>query len=224
MDDSIVIRGAHENNLKNVNLNIPKGKLVVFTGVSGSGKSSLVFDTIAVESMKQLNGTFPLYIRNRLPHYEAPKVELIDYLTTAIVIDQRIFSGNFRSTVGTMTDIAPMLRLLFSRCATPNIGTSNAYSFNDPKGMCPTCSGLGKSVQFDFNKILDTSKSLNEGAIRFPGHQVGTYQWLLYANSGLFDPDKQLDQFSAKEWDDFCVGQELSSIFQVQKGLIAPTI
>lgn len=219
MDDSIVIRGAHENNLKNINLNIPKGKLVVFTGVSGSGKSSLVFDTIAVESMKQLNGTFPLYIRNRLPHYEAPKVELIDYLTTAIVIDQRIFSGNFRSTVGTMTDIAPMLRLLFSRCATPNIGTSNAYSFNDPKGMCPTCSGLGKSVQFDFNKILDTSKSLNEGAIHFPGHQVGTYQWLLYANSGLFDPDKQLDQFSAKEWDDFLHGSGIIVNIPSPKGI-----
>jgi len=168
--------------------------------------------------MKQLNETFPSYIRSRLPHYETPKVEFIDHLTTAIVIDQRPFSGNIRSTVGTMTDIAPMLRLLFSRCAVPSIGTSSAYSFNDPKGMCMHCSGLGKIVKFDFNKIFDTSKSLNEGAIRFPGHQVGTYQWMLYANSGLFDPDKPLKQFSEKEWNDLLHGSGVLVNIQSQKG------
>lgn len=218
MDNKIVIVGAHENNLKYINIKIPKGKLVVFTGVSGSGKSSLVFDTIAVESMKQLDETFPLYIRNRMPHYETPKVESIDQLTTAIVINQRPFLGNFRSTVGTMTDVMPMLRLLFSRCATPNIGISSAYSFNDPKGMCQTCSGLGKIIKFDFNKIFDISKSLNEGAILFPGHQVGTYQWLLYANSGLFDPDKPLNQFSDREWDDLLHGSGIIVNIPSSKG------
>lgn len=218
MDDVILIAGAHENNLKRVNLKVPKGKLVVFTGVSGSGKSSLVFDTIAVESMRQLNETYPFYIRNRLPRYETPKVELIDYLTTAIVIDQRQFSGSFRSTVGTMTDIAPLLRLLFSRCAAPYIGTSSAYSFNDPQGMCPDCGGLGKTVAFDFNKILDSTKSLNEGAIRFPGHQIGTYQWMLYANSGLFDPDKPLNQYSEKEWEDLLHGSGVLVTIESQKG------
>lgn len=218
MSDHIVIVGAHENNLKHVDLRIPKGKLVVFTGVSGSGKSSLVFDTIAVASMRELNETFPLHVRNRLPHYETPKVELIDHLTTAIVIDQKPFSGGFRSTVGTMTDVAPLLRLLFSRCATPTIGTSAAYSFNDPSGMCPTCAGLGRTVRFDLDKILDRSKSLNEGAIGFPGHQVGTYQWMLYANSGLFDPDKALDQFSEKEWHDLLHGSGVNVPIQSQKG------
>lgn len=204
--NNIIIKGAQENNLKNVNLYIPKGKLVVFTGLSGSGKSSLVFDTIAVESMRQLNETFPLYIRNRMPYYSSPKVETIDQLSTAIVINQRPFMGDFRSTVGTMADIAPMLRILYSRCATPGVGTSNAYSFNDPEGMCPVCSGLGKTVQFNFDKILDKSKSLNQGAILFPGHQVGTYQWLLYANSGLLDPDKVLSEYTEKEWYDFLHG------------------
>jgi excinuclease UvrABC ATPase subunit len=165
-DGHIVIVGAHENNLKHIDLRIPKGKLVVVTGVSGSGKSSLVFDTIAAASMREWNDTFPLHLRNRLPHHDAPKVDLIDYLTPAIVIDQRPFSGSFRSTVGTMTDLAPLLRLLFSRCATPAIGASAVYSFNDPQGMCPACGGLGKAVRFDFDKVLDPAKSLNDGALR----------------------------------------------------------
>lgn len=219
MNDSIVIVGAHANNLKHVSLKIPKGKLVVFTGVSGSGKTSLVFDTIAVESMKQLYDTFPLYIRNRFPHYETPPVEQIDGLTTAIIIDQRPFTGNVRSTVGSMTDINPMLRLLFSRCATPNAGTSNAYSFNDPQGMCPNCSGLGKVVRFDFNRILNRAKSLDEGAINFPGHQIGTYQWYLYANSGLLDPGKPLNQYSAREWDDFLHGSGVIVTIPSPKGI-----
>ena len=195
----IQVVGARENNLKNISLSIPKNKLVVCTGVSGSGKSSLVFDTIAVESMRQLSETFPLYVRNRLPHYERPRAERLDQLSPAIVIRQRQFTGDARSTIGTMTDIAPMLRLLYSRCARPRIGGSPCYSFNDPQGMCPTCSGLGHIVQFDLDKVLDTAKSLNEGAIRLPGHQVGTYQWQLYANSGFFSPDKPLCEFTEEE-------------------------
>ncbi|GAB2044816.1 excinuclease ABC subunit UvrA [Agathobaculum sp. TL06] len=202
------IIGARENNLKGVTLSIPKNRLVVVTGVSGSGKSSLVFDTIAVESMRQLSETFPLYIRNRMPHYERPRVGRIDCLSPAIVIRQRQFTGDARSTVGTMTDVAPMLRLLFSRCAQPHLGSSPCYSFNDPQGMCPSCSGLGHVVQFDLNKVLDTSKSLNEGAIRLPGHQVGTYQWQLYANSGFFSPDKPLNQFTEQEWHDLLHGTD----------------
>lgn len=218
MAEQIIILGARENNLKNIGLRIPKGKLVVFTGVSGSGKSSLVFDTIAVEAMRQLNETFPLYIRNRMPHYEPPKVEKIDGLTTAIVIDQRHSAGNIRSTVGTMTDLQPLLRLLFSRWGEPSAGSSSAYSFNDPQGMCPLCSGLGRTIRFDFDKVLDTSKSLNQGAIRFPGHQPGTYQWMLYANSGFFDPDKPLEQYSTQEWQDLLHGSGVNVSIQSQKG------
>ena len=205
-NNSIIVSGACENNLKSVSLQIPKNKLVVFTGVSGSGKSSLVFDTIAAEAGRQLNETYPLYIRSRLPHYEPPKAALIDQLTPAIVIDQRPFLGDVRSTVGTMTDVAPLLRLLYSRCAHPQIGPSSAYSFNDPQGMCPTCSGLGKTIVFDHSKLFDTSKSLNQGAILFPGHQIGTYQWQLYANSGLLDPDKPLQDYTEQEWFDFLHG------------------
>ena len=210
MTDTIqpmLILGARENNLKGVSLSIPKNRLVVVTGVSGSGKSSLIFDTIAVESIRQLSETFPLYIRNRMPHYERPRVGRIDHLSPAIVIRQRQFTGDARSTVGTMTDVAPMLRLLFSRCASPHLGGSPCYSFNDPQGMCPTCSGLGHVVQFDLDKVLDTSKSLNEGAILLPGHQVGTYQWQLYANSGFFSPDKPLCEFTEEEWHNFLHGE-----------------
>jgi len=202
----IIVTGAHENNLKHISLSIPRGKLVVFTGVSGSGKSSLVFDTIAAEAGRQLNETFPVYLRNRLPHLEPPKVESIDGLTTGIVIDQRPFSGDFRSTVATMTDLAPMLRVLFSRCAEPRIGPSNYYSSNDPAGMCPACGGLGKKIVFDPEKLFDLSKSLNGGALLFPNHQVGSYQWQLYAHSGLFDADKPLAQYSPREWEDLLHG------------------
>ncbi|MBR5470929.1 MAG: excinuclease ABC subunit UvrA [Oscillibacter sp.] len=204
--DDMIISGALENNLKGVSLRIPKNKLVVFTGISGSGKSSLVFDTIAAEASRQLNETYPLYIRNRMPHYDPPRATLIDQLTPAIVIDQRPFAGDVRSTVGTMTDIAPLLRLLFARCAQPQIGPSGAYSFNDPQGMCPTCGGLGKTIAFEVDRLFDKSKSLNEGAILFPGHQIGTYQWQLYAHSGLVNPDTPLCQYSEKEWFDLLHG------------------
>ncbi|GAA1951299.1 excinuclease ABC subunit UvrA [Amycolatopsis minnesotensis] len=197
--DHIVITGARENNLKNVSLEIPKGLLTVFTGVSGSGKSSIVFGTIAVESQRQLNETFGWFVRNRLPKYERPRAEVIDNLTTAIVVDQKPVGGNARSTVGTMTEINPILRVLFSRHGAPSAGPSNAYSFNDPSGMCPGCDGLGRTTTVELSRFLDERKSLNEGALRFPTFAPGTFQWQLYAQSGLFDPDKPVGAFTADE-------------------------
>lgn len=202
----MIVSGARENNLKNISLRIPHGKLVVVTGLSGSGKSSLVFSTIAVEASRQLQDIFPMYVRSRMPHYEPPLADRLDNLTTAVVIEQRQPGSDYRSTVATMTDIAPMLRLLFSRCAQPFVGDSAMYSPNDPRGMCPTCSGLGKTVEFIYNRMFDMDKSLNEGAILFPGHTIGTYQWQIYANSGRFDLDKKLKDYSPEEWEDFMHG------------------
>ncbi|MCS7476746.1 ATP-binding cassette domain-containing protein [Umezawaea endophytica] len=192
----IVVGNARENNLKNVSLRIPKGKLTVFTGVSGSGKSSVVFGTIAVESQRQLNESFPTFIRNRLPRYERPDAEVVENLSTAIVVDQKPVGGNSRSTVGTMTDINPVLRVLFSRHGKPTAGPSTKFSFNDPQGMCPECEGLGRTTALDLDALIDDAASLNEGAIRFPTFAKGTFQWQLYAESGLFDPDKPVGKFS----------------------------
>ncbi|MCH1981921.1 excinuclease ABC subunit UvrA [Ruminococcus sp. OA3] len=209
MPEFIKIRGARENNLKNISLDIPKGKIVAFVGVSGSGKTSIVFDTVASESMRQLYETFPPYVRNRMPYYQAPEADEICNLTTAIVIDQKTYGGDVRSTAGTMTDISPMLRILFSRCADHSAGASSAYSFNDPSGMCPVCSGLGRTVRFNMDRVLDMKKSLNEGAIRLPGFQIGTYQWQMYANSGRFDIDKPLKDYTEEELDFFLHGSDL---------------
>ena len=198
----IVLRGVTENNLKNIDLDIPKGKLVVFTGISGSGKSSIVFDTIATESQRQLYEMFPLYIRRRLPKYERPKSDVIENLTTAIVVDQKPIQANIRSTVGTLTDILPLIRLLFSRVGVPSAGAASAYSFNNPLGMCLSCSGIGKKIQLDLNKLLDKDKSLNQGAIQFSPFNVGNWQWNMYGWSGLFDNDKPLKEYTEKEWYD----------------------
>ncbi|WP_067173471.1 ATP-binding cassette domain-containing protein [Microtetraspora niveoalba] len=195
----IVVTGARENNLKDVSLRIPKERLTVFTGVSGSGKSSMVFATIAVEAQRQLNETFPAFVRNRLPGHERPQAEVIDNLSAAVVVDQRPPTGNSRSTVGTMTEIHPILRVLFSRHGTPSAGPSTAYSFNDPQGMCPECDGLGRIVRLDMSRLLDEERSLREGAIRFPSFAVGTATWQLYAESGLFDPDKPLRDYTESE-------------------------
>ncbi|HTI19875.1 MAG TPA: excinuclease ABC subunit UvrA, partial [Kutzneria sp.] len=195
----IEVGNARENNLKNVSLRLPKGELTVFAGVSGSGKSSVVFGTIAVESQRQLNESFPAFIRNRLPRYERPDAEVMANLSTAIVVDQRPVGGNSRSTVGTMTDIYSVLRVLFSRHGKPTAGPSTSFSFNDPNGMCPECEGLGRTVRLDLGKLIDESKSLNEGAIQHPSFAKGTFQWQLYAESGLFDPDLPIGRFSAED-------------------------
>lgn len=205
----IVMEGARENNLKDVSLRIPKGKITVFTGVSGSGKSSVVFDTIAVESQRQLNETFSWFIRNRLPKHERPKAALLRDLSTAIVVDQKPIGGNARSTVGTMTEIHAILRVLFSRYGKPSAGSSNLYSFNDPQGACEECQGLGRATRLDLDLLLDRSRSLNDGAITSALFAVGTFQWKLYGDSGLFDPDKPLEDFTAEEWDLFLHGTGL---------------
>lgn len=205
---SIRIVGARENNLKNVSVEVPKHIITVFTGVSGSGKSSLVFDTIAAESQRELNETFTSFARNRLPRYGQPDADAIENLSTAIIINQRQLGGNARSTVGTITDIYSLLRLLFSRVGTPWVGYSNTFSFNDPSGMCPDCEGIGRRLQVDLKALLDTSKSLNEGAIRHPAFAVNGWFWKLYANSGLFDNDKKLADYTDRERHTFLYGTE----------------
>ena len=205
-NDSIVITGAREHNLRNVSLRVPKNRIVVFTGVSGSGKSSLVFDTIAVESQRQLNETFPMFVRNRMPKHERPDADAIENLSTAIVVDQRPIGGNSRSTVGTMTDIHPLLRVLFSRHGTPSAGASNHYSFNDPHGMCPTCDGLGRTVRMDLDALVDEDLSIGEGAIRHPGFAVGGWQWQLYAHHSLYPSDVPIRDFTARQRELFLHG------------------
>ncbi|QIS20059.1 ATP-binding cassette domain-containing protein [Nocardia terpenica] len=202
----IRVRGAREHNLRNISLDIPKNKITVFTGVSGSGKSSLVFDTIAVESQRQLYATFPAFILNFLPRYERPHAEAIDNLTAPVVIDQQPVGGGPRSTVGTMTDIYSMVRALFARFGTPSTGLVYDYSFNTPQGMCPECDGLGVTVRADPDKIVDRSRSLNEGAILLPGYAVGVGEWQMYGASGRFDPDKALADYSDDEWHDLLYG------------------
>ncbi|MFJ9670257.1 ATP-binding cassette domain-containing protein [Streptomyces sp. NPDC101221] len=199
MSAFISITGARENNLQDVTLRIPKGRLTVFTGVSGSGKSSVVFDTIAVESRRQLNETFTWFVRNRLPKYERPHADALEDLTPAIIVDQRPVGGHSRSTVGTMTDIHSVLRVLFSRHGTPSAGGATAYSFNDPSGMCPGCDGLGRRVQPDWDRILDPTRSLAGGAVRFPPFAAGTWQGQTYTNTDELDGDKPVGDFTDAE-------------------------
>lgn len=203
----IAIKGARENNLKNISLCIPKRRITVFTGVSGSGKSSIVFETIGAEAQRQLNETFSTFVRNRLPRFSQPDADAIQNLSTAIVIDQKRLGGSSRSTVGTITDIYAILRLLFSRLGKPFAGYSNAFSFNDPSGMCPECNGLGETVKLNLDKFLDRSKSLNEGAILFPMFAVGSWYFNSYAYSGLFDNDKKLGDYTEQEWNTLLYGK-----------------
>lgn len=211
----IEIRGARENNLKNISLRIPKRKITVFTGVSGSGKSSIVFETIGAEAQRQLSETFSTFVRNRLPRYSQPDADGIENLSTAIVIDQKRLVGNSRSTVGTITDIYSILRLLFSRLGKPFAGYSNVFSFNDPAGMCPECNGLGETVKLNLDKFLDRSRSLNEGAILFPMFAVGSWYFNTYAYSGLFDNDKKLGDYTDEEWHTLLYGKPKK--FQIKK-------
>ncbi|QYK50045.1 MAG: excinuclease ABC subunit UvrA [Anaerolineales bacterium] len=194
--DFIQIRGARENNLKDIDVRIPKDQITIFTGVSGSGKSSIVFDTLATEAQRQLYETFSMFVRNFLPRYSQPDADSIENLSMAIVVDQKRLGGGSHSTMGTITDIYTALRLLFSRVGKPFVGYSNAFSFNDPAGMCPECNGFGRKLQPAINKILDMSKSLNEGPIRVPGFG----SWVgLYQTSGFFDNDKKLSKYTKDE-------------------------
>lgn len=197
----IEIRGARENNLKDVSLRIPKRKITIFTGVSGSGKSSIVFDTIASEARRQLNETFSTFVRNFLPRYAQPEADAIENLSMAIVVDQKKLGGGSHSTVGTITDIYSVLRLLYSRVGQPYVGGANVFSFNDPQGMCPECNGLGRKIGVDLEKFVDMSKSLNEGAILYSEYAVDSWGWNLLIQSQLFDPNKKLSEYSEKELD-----------------------
>ena len=195
----IELRGARENNLKNVSLHIPKRKITIFTGVSGSGKSSIVFDTIATESQRLLNENFSMFVRNFLPKYSQPDADAIENLSMSIVVDQKRMGGGSHSTVGTITDINTILRMMFSRIGQPYVGPTNVFGFNDPQGMCPNCNGLGRKLDVDLDKFLDKSKSLNEGAILFPEYAVDSWGWSNLINTGLFDPDKKLSKYTEKE-------------------------
>lgn len=209
----IEVRGAREHNLKNISLNIPKQKITVFTGVSGSGKSSLVFDTIAAEAQRQLNETFTFFVQGFLPHYGQPDIDRIAHLNAPIIIDQKRVGGGSRSTAGTYTDIAVLLRLLFSRVGRPYVGPAYAFSFNTPQGMCPECEGIGKTVQLDLEKLLDRSKSLNDGAILHPEFKVGKWMWKMYPLSGLFDNDKPIRDYTEKELHALLYGADVKVSF-----------
>jgi Excinuclease ATPase subunit len=205
----IEIVNDRENNLKNVSLKIPKNKLTVFTGVSGSGKSSIVFDTIAQEAGRQLNSTFSSFVRTFLPHYKRPDVDDLRNLSTAIIIDQKPLGGNARSTLGTITDINPLFRLLFSRFGQPHYGDgSNAFSFNDPAGMCPKCQGIGRSYVLNLDQALDREKSIAQGAIQLPGYSKGSWYLQIILTSSLFDVEKPVKDFNEAEMELLLNGEE----------------
>ncbi|MGD0808974.1 MAG: excinuclease ABC subunit UvrA [Acidimicrobiales bacterium] len=231
--DLIRVHGARENNLKDVNVEIPKRRLTVFTGVSGSGKSSLVFNTIAAESQRLINETYSAFVQGFMPTLARPDVDVLEGLTTAIVVDQERMGANSRSTVGTATDANAMLRILFSRLGKPHIGSPNAYSFNVPSvrasgaitverggkktvrktftrtgGMCPRCEGLGRVSDIDLAQLFDDSKSLAEGAITIPGYTVDSF-WTVrpFIESGFLDPDKPIRRYTKKEMHDFLHGE-----------------
>ncbi|HCA09869.1 excinuclease ABC subunit UvrA [Chryseobacterium sp.] len=197
----IIITHARQNNLKNISLRIPKNKITVFTGVSGSGKSSLVFETIGAEAQRQINETQNSFVRNRLQHFGVPNVDKIENLNVPFIINQKRLGGNARSTVGTATDIYASLRLLFSRIGEPFVGYSNVFSFNNPQGMCRECEGLGYVQTVNVDTLFDKNKSLNEGAIQFPTFQPGGWRLTRYIHSGYFDNDKKLRDFTKDEWE-----------------------
>lgn len=200
--DHIQVRGARENNLAGISLDIPKRRLSVFTGVSGSGKSSLVFDTIAAESRRLINETYTAFIQGFMPPLNRPDVDALHNLSAAIIVDQERMGANARSTVGTATDTYTMLRLVFSRIATPHVGPAYAFSFNTPQGMCPACEGLGHITDIDVDELVDRELSLNEGAIKAPGFAVDSWYWQVMANSGFYDPAVKLKDFTPQQWED----------------------
>ena len=219
--DLIRVQGARVNNLKDVSVEIPKRRLTVFTGVSGSGKSSLVFGTIAAESQRLINETYSAFVQGFMPTMTRPEVDVLEGLTTAIIVDQERMGANARSTVGTATDANAMLRVLWSRVGKPHIGPSTAYSFNVPTrkasgamtvdkgkgerivvrdvvyhgGMCPRCEGMGSVTDIDLSQLFDDSKSLNEGALTIPGYTAEGWQVRIFAAAGL-DPDKPIRKYT----------------------------
>jgi excinuclease ABC A subunit len=226
--DLIRVHGARENNLKDVSIEITKRRLTVFTGVSGSGKSSLVFDTIAAESQRLINETYSAFVQGFMPTLARPDVDVLEGLTTAIIVDQERMGTNPRSTVGTATDANAMLRILFSRLGQPNIGPPIAYSFNVPTrkasgamtvdkgegerivvrgavyhgGMCPRCEGMGSVTDFDLSALYEDSKSLNQGALTIPGYSMDGWYGRIFRGSGFFDPDKPIRRYTKKELHD----------------------
>jgi excinuclease UvrABC ATPase subunit len=230
---SIRVRGARENNLRDIDLDIPKRKLTVFTGVSGSGKSSLVFETIAAESRRLINETYTAFLQGFMATPARPDVDSLENLTPAIIVDQERMGANARSTVGTVTDAHAMLRIIFSRLGEPKIGPASSFSFNIPAGqlhgeielergrgetetreialsggMCASCEGLGRVSVVDVGALVDRDKSLNEGAITFPGFQIGGWATRAYAESGFFDPDRKVRDFTRAELDRFLYGPD----------------
>ncbi len=226
--DLIRVRGARENNLKDVSLDIPKRRLTVFTGVSGSGKSSLVFDTIAAESQRMINETYPAFVQGFMATLDRPDVDVLEGLTTAIIVDQERMSPNIRSTLGTATDANALLRMLFSRLGDPHIGSPQAYSFNVPSvtgqgavkvdkgestvaekrtftlvgGMCPRCEGTGNISDIDLAEVYDASLSLRQGPFKVPNYSMDGWYGRIFIGSGFFDPDKPLGQYSKRELHD----------------------
>ena len=195
----IEIRGARENNLKNVSLRIPKRKITIFTGVSGSGKSSIVFDTIATEAQRQLNETFSMFVRNFLPRYPQPDADAIENLSMAIVVDQKRLGGGSHSTVGTITDIYTVLRLLFSRVGQPYRGPLQSPFRSTIRRACArSATAWAARSAWIWTTFLDTSKSLNEGAILFPEYAVDSWGWTILSQSGLFDKDKKLADYTRR--------------------------
>ena len=197
--DEIILKGLKEHNLKNIDLTLPKEKIIVFTGLSGSGKSSVVFDTLATESRRQMTMNYPLYVRNQMPRYERPHADLMQNLSPVIVVEQRPVGGNSRSTVGSYMDIDPLIRLLFSRIGKPSIGTATDFSSQSSFGRCPECGGYGEVITPDLHKIIDFNQSLREYAVKFKPLSPSGWQGRWMMTGGLFDPDKPIKDYSEKE-------------------------
>ena len=198
--DAIILKGLKENNLKNIDLTIPKEKIIVFTGLSGSGKSSVVFDTLATESRRQMTMNYPFYVRYQMPRYERPHADFMRNLSPVVVVEQRPISGNSRSTVGTYMDIHPLIRLLFSRIGDPLIGSATDFSSQSSFGRCPECSGFGEVVSPDLNKILNVNKSLRDYAVQFKPLSPSGWQGRWMITGGLFDPDKPIKEYSEEDF------------------------
>lgn len=207
MNEYLEIIGARENNLKNVSLRVPKRKITIFTGVSGSGKSSLVFDTIAAEGQRLLYENFTAFIRTFLPKVKQPEADSITNLQMPIIVDQRKLGGGSTSTVGTVTDIAPLLRRLFTRIGQPNVSHVYMFSFNNALGMCPECKGLGSNMGLDVQAAIDDSLSLNQGAIKLPDYGVDSWYWKQIVEAGVLDPDKKIADYSEAEMEELLHGK-----------------